>query len=40
MEQKPNDTHNTGSEDTILIEEKLGLPITALLLEATSINLV
>ena len=32
MEQTPNDKQNTGSDDTILIEEKLGLPITALLL--------
>ena len=32
MEQNPNDIQNTSSDDTILIEEKLGLPITALLL--------
>ena len=30
MEQNPNDVQNTSS--TILIEEKLGLPLTALLL--------
>ena len=32
MDQKPNDEQNMGSEETMLIEEKLGLPITALLL--------